>query len=252
MKSDASYRNTDGTIAYPLGSYKIKEVSAPKFYQLSGTMSFKTGTDKASVTDGLTGVIKTENNTTGWYMVDGGRLYDQSISVSNRVINASDIINKGSIAIYKEKADGTKEPLADVSFKLVAQTTGEEYTATTDQYGKLVWSNLIPQKYVITEVKTADGKSLLKDNIEVTLPMESTLSEIEKKGLDLDQFVYDEAEGMYCLYDLSYTIDNSAHFEMPITGGDNHMMFVLLGTACAAVVAGAVLLIDKKKDKTAK
>ena len=101
-------------------------------------------------------------------------------------MNVYDEVNHdGSITIVKQKADGSKEPLPGVTFKLVGVEDGSEVTGTTDQDGRIVWDDLIPQNYVITEIKTQDGYSLLKDEIEVTLPIEMTQDEITKNGADV-------------------------------------------------------------------
>ena len=58
---------------------------------------------------------------------------------------------------------------------MTGQTDQDTYTAVSDENGKVVWDHLAPQVYVITEVKTAEGKNLLQDSIEVKLPMEMNL-----------------------------------------------------------------------------
>ena len=84
---------------------------------------------------------------------------------------------------------------------------GDEHIASTDADGKICWEGLLPQDYVITEIKTADGKNLLKDNITVTLPMELTVEEAQQRGADLSQAVWDEAAQKYCFYDLTLKLE---------------------------------------------
>ena len=78
--------------------------------------------------------------------------------------------------------------------------------------------------------------NLLKDNITVSMPMEMTLDEIRANNADINQAVFDEVSGKYCFYDLTFTIDNSITFDMPITGGNQTVMYIVLIAGLAAVV----------------
>lgn len=130
---------------------------------------------------------------------------------------------------------------------MVGLTTNDEYEATTDENGKITWGDLVAQKYVITEVKTVDGMNLLKDNITVTMPMEMTLDEIKANNADINQAVFDEVSGKYCFYDLTFTIDNSITFDMPITGGNQMVMYIVLIAGLATVAGGIWFMMRKKK-----
>ena len=130
---------------------------------------------------------------------------------------------------------------------LVGVDEGDEHIASTDADGKICWEGLIPQDYVITEIKTADGKNLLKDNITVTLPMELTIEEAQQRGADLSQAVWDEAAQKYCFYDLTFEIGNSAVLTMPMTGGNTESMYVLMIVGILAAVGGTALLARNRK-----
>lgn len=169
------------------------------------------------------------------------------IAAENMHIEAYDEVYKGSVSIFKKTADGSERPLEGVTFKLAGLSEGDEYTATTDADGKIVWDNLIPQEYIITEVKAADGRNLLKDNIEVTLPMEMSLDEIKENGADLSQAVYDEAAGAYCFYDLSFTVGNTVSFDMPLTGGNQRLLYAGLIAGFAAATAAMLWLFAGRK-----
>lgn len=246
--SDDLFINSSGTVNYPIGTYTFKEVSAPKFFDNSGTMNFKENTSSADVRTGLKAIIKQDNNGEAPHIYDGNNIVSGWINANNLSMNAFDITHKGSITVYKKTADGTKRPLQGVTFKLVGVTEGDEHVATTDADGKLEWTDLIAQKYVITEIKTVDGMSLMKDNIEVNMPMTMTLDEINANGADINQAVFDEVEGKYCFYDLTFTVDNSISFDMPITGGNQTVMYVVMIGGLAAV-AGALWIILRKKKK---
>lgn len=239
LSSDELFKDPANNIVYLLGTYQIREVVPPLYYQNAGYMKFHDDFNKkADVTEGLKMVLKQDENGKRPSIYDGDDLADGKMMAENLAINAYDTPEYGSITIYKRKADGSKAPLPGVTFKLAGSEEGDEYTATTDQDGRIVWDGLVAQNYIITEIKTADGLNLLKDNIEVTLPMEMTLDEIKKNGAAIDQAVYDEAAGTYCFYDLSFTIDNSATLDMPFTGGEQTRLYIILAIGIAIVAVG--------------
>lgn len=246
--SDKLFINSDGEVQYPVGTYTFKEVSAPLYFQKVGYMNFqKNVNDKADVTTGLKAIIKQDANGNAAKIYDGNNVVDGWIDASNLSVNAYDEKQPGSITLYKKTSDGTKKPLAGVTFKMVGLTTNDEYEATTDEDGKITWGDLVAQKYVITEVKTVDGMNLLKDNITVTMPMEMTLDEIRANNADINQAVFDEVSGKYCFYDITFTIDNSITFNMPITGGNQTVMYIVLIAGLAAVAGGIWFIMCKKK-----
>ena len=127
--------------------------------------------------------------------------------------------------------------------------TGDVYTGTTDAEGRIEWKDLIPQTYRITEIKTKEGYHLLKEEIEVTLPLEKSLEEWEKSDADLSKAVYDEVTKMYGFYDLTYHIDNAAEFSMPVTGGSGKMPCVFLIFGMAAAGTGIFLFYQKRRER---
>ena len=76
---------------------------------------------------------------------------------------------RGSVEITKFK-ENKRDVLQGVTFKLQSldATVVEEKTTGAD--GKVLFSDLMPGRYTITETKTVDGYTLLKDPIEVSIP----------------------------------------------------------------------------------
>ena len=250
FQSDAFYKDTDGKTVYPIGTYQIREVSAPLYFQKAGYMHFVTNkTENADVAEGLTAVIRQETNGGKTQVYDGNRLTDGKIEAANLKVEAYDEPQYGSVTIYKEETDGSRKPLPGVTFKMVGQTDGTEYEAQTDADGKIVWEQLVSQKYVITEVQTADGKGLLKEPIEVSLPMEMTWEEIQKNGADPAQAVFDEVSEKYCFYNVSFTVGNGVTFDMPVTGGTSDGSYILLICGLAAAAAGGFILLKRSSRK---
>lgn len=213
---------TSNTVELVRGIYYVKEVKASKGYQLCNGKN-EDGADELGIHE--VEVKAKETNT----------------------FTCKEAPWKGSITIYKKSTDGRKQPLQGVTFKMTGETDGDEYVATTDAEGKIIWDQLFAQKYIITEIKTVDGMTLLKDNLEVDLPMRMTSEEIDANGADRNLAVWDETSGEYCFYDLTYTIDNSANFDMPITGGHPQQMLILLAGALGLIGAG--LFLYKRKSR---
>lgn len=249
LKSDALYTNQSGTAIYPVGTYCFKEVSSPMYYQLEGTMNFlQNPNGKTDVNVGLKAVIKQPTNGGSAQIYDGDNLIDGTISAENLAINVYDKTEDGSIKIVKLAAD-TQKPLAGVTFKLVGLEDGTELTGVTDSNGEIIWNELIPQNYVITEVSTVDGYSLLKDNIEITLPIEMTVEEIAENGADINKAVYDEVAGKYCFYDATITVGETVTFSMPMTGDNQTVAYLVLGFAFALICGGLALAWWMKRKK---
>lgn len=244
LVSDDLYYDSDGAIAYPLGTYKIKEVSPPKYYRLSGSMCFVGDQYNAvSVTDGLTAVIS-EKDDKAVVQTGSGKV----IEGTNLAIAAYDEIYKGFVTVQKYDTDGTT-PLQGVEFKLVGTENGEVFTGTTDADGRLVFENLIPQHYTLTETSAVGGHTLLKDNIEITLPMEMTIGEINDSDADINKAVWDEFAQAYCFYDLTYRVTNEASFDMPMAGGNTKLLYAGMLAAFGFVSAGLFLALGFRGKK---
>ena len=247
LKSDDLYKSLNtGKVQYPIGTYRIKEVVPPEKYQNVGSMSYaQNPTGRTDVTTGLVAVIKQDSNGESPKVYDGDKVIQMPITAANLSMNIYDKVYKGSISVAKKDAKDNTTPIAGAKYTLVGLTDGQTYTGTTDVNGNVSWGELIPQTYVLTEISTPNGYSLLKDNIEVKLPIELTIDEIKKYGADINNAVYDEVSQKYCFYDLSYVIGESVTPPFPNTGADQHMLFLLLIGALAITGTG-VILFDKE------
>jgi LPXTG-motif cell wall-anchored protein len=73
-------------------------------------------------------------------------------------------------------------------------------------------------KYKLIETKTVHGQTLLAEP--VTIQMPCTEKGAENTGADHNVYF----DGINHYYHLYYTITNTAQFQLPYTGADNHMM----------------------------
>ena len=250
LESDGLYKNIYGRVAYPIGTYRIREVSAPQYFELEGTMHYDQNPGHTvSVTDGLTLVIRQDENGTDPVLYDGSDLVDGKITAENIAVSAYDDVRRGKIRLVKYGDDGVT-PVEGAEFKLVGQEEGDVHTAKTDKNGRIEWTDLLPQHYTLTEVSTGKEWSLLADNIDITLPVSMTEAEARENGADLSKAVFDEATGEYCFYEQTIEVGEDVKLDFPMTGGDNSIMLPVLVGAFGAVAAGIVLLMRRKK-KTA-
>jgi uncharacterized surface anchored protein len=152
----------------------------------------------------------------------------------------------GSLTIYKYGSDGTT-PLKGAKFNLVGvQDSSVTYTGETDENGKLVFEDIYPQTYILTELATNNDYELLTDSIEVTIPFEVTLSNANKVD-DLSKAVFDPNTKTWCFYDLTYTIGNNATFDMPMSGGAGFGTTMWIASGVLALGVGALYLSLRKK-----
>jgi hypothetical protein len=95
--------------------------------------------------------------------------------------------------------------------------------------------------------------TLLRDKIEVTLPLVVTADEAKAQGIDTSKgtAVTEKVDGKdvtkYYFYDLTYTVTNNRVLLMPLSGGDGLPIGYLFG-GFGIVVIG-ILLMGKKSRK---
>lgn len=162
-QSDDFFRY-DGNIVIPIGGYlQITEIDAPAEYVVETEPVGIPTTKDADFT------LTYANNMKPWY----------------------EELERCRINLKKYQADG-KTPIAGVEFELkfleqaIKPTSkkhpnfkrlleeGDSTVRHTDENGDVFFDNLDQGTYQITEIKTLDGNSLLKEPIIVTVPMTMT------------------------------------------------------------------------------
>lgn len=190
---------------------------------------------------------------------------------SGKVIQIKRHYNKpspASIRIKKKDADG-QTPLANVTFELTFKKQSEEFTpnadpdykpllkegesiqATTDSNGEIHWENLDHGTYIISEVETVPGHTLLPEPIEVVLPLTMTDEEVKENNVDTSKGQHDEGyTGDWYFFDVTYEVTNSAQFVMPTTGASGFWKYGLIGMGTmAAIVAGVIVYDTQTKNR---
>lgn len=233
--SDALYKKEDGQPCIPYGTITIEETKAAPGYTLEGNLSDQSGkilgrTDKRTV-------LKITNEE-GTPHLEGGTKF-----------LAADHPIEGSIKLKKRDADG-KTPLQGVIFELKDSSGNRVETKTTDAAGEVVFDHLYPDHYKVVETKTKEGNSLLKEPLEIEIPMRLTEEKVKEQGIDPDKCKYDPSEKVYFIHDLTYEITNHGNFIVPMTGGAVTLWDYLPLAAGITIMIGVVGFLIKKREES--
>ncbi len=217
----------------PLGTITVQETQPAPGYTLNGYMMDKEG-HKVSVDSEiyLTQITK-EGETVS---LNGGNAY-----------SAYDTPVYGKIKIVKYDSDGNT-PLAGVTFVLKEPDGTVAAEGTTDSTGTVIFEELYPGRYLLTEVSTVSGHSLLADSVEITVPMTLTEQEATDRGIDRTQCIYNEFEDVYYIYDFTYEITNGASLILPTTGGSENVR-TMFPMVLAFIIFGGVGYYFMKRKK---
>lgn len=248
VTSDSLYRSESGNPTYPLGTYTLREVKAPTYYEIKGSATIQgTGTTVDDPGKPLILVIKINTDTGKPGIYDGDKLTSGQVSVTNEVgITYNEEVYEGSLKVVKYGDDN--KPLADVKFKLVGDD-GSVYTGTTDKNGVYTFKELMPQHYVLTETETPDGSTLLKDNVDVNIPYEVSDQKAKDTKMDTSKAVHDASKNMYYFYDVTYNIKNGQAFPVVYTGGDQTMLYIGMTAALAMIGLGGYMVIRRRRER---
>lgn len=194
-------------------------------------------------------------------------------SEKNQQIDVKKFYNEPTpckIKIRKLSDDG-KTPLSGVEFELKFVKESQPYTmdalnsfipllkqgettkATTDANGYIIWENLDQGEYQITETKTITGMSLLKDPINITLPITMTDKQAKDMSAATDQGRFDEGyTNKWYFYEATFEVTNTPNFVMPTTGANGVWKFIFFGFGTMAILGTGLIVYDSKNKNTRK
>ena len=151
---------------------------------------------------------------------------------------------QGSVKLKKKDSGGVS--LKDVEFTITSSDGAEVATGKTDAKGELIFDGLLPDTYTIRETKTTAGNTLLKEPLEVTLPIRLSQAEVEEQKVDTSNGIK-QGDSWY-FYHPTYEITNEATMQLPTTGGWNSLKTYLpLIGGFALIVAASLYYLKKKK-----
>lgn len=131
---------------------------------------------------------------------------------------------------------------------------GESTVRHTDENGDVFFDNLDQGTYQITEIKTLDGNSLLKEPIIVTVPMTMTEQEANTYGnVDFTSAKEDvNYSGKWYFYECLFEVTNNATFKMPMTGDSGTWKYGFAGFGIIIVICAGFAICNIKTQKTRK
>ena len=245
---DANNRSDDffkysGNIVIPIGGYlQITEIDAPAEYVVE--------TEPVGITTTKDADFKlTYDNAKAWY----------------------EELERCRINLKKYEADG-KTPIAGVEFEIkflkqaIVPTSkmhpnfkrllkeGESTVRHTDENGDVFFDNLDQGTYQITEIKTLDGNSLLKEPIIVTVPMTMTEQEANTYGnVDFTSAKEDvNYSGKWYFYECLFEVTNNATFKMPMTGDNGTWKYGFIGLGIIITIGTGFVICNTKNKKVRK
>ena len=215
------------------GDYKITESGSESRYAFNKISDLENAT-AGKEEDGTPYIAFTVDKD---HQEFGGTFENAAISSSIKVIK------RGNSKTKKLKGVPFKieKILADKKTELVA-------TKETNENGEILFDNLDPGDYVLTETKTLPGYTMMKDPINVTVPMALTTKEAEDMKADTSKGKYDKAKDLYYFYDLTYDVDNEKTPTPPLTGGfENWLSYLPIVLAMALFIGLGIYQMKKRK-----
>lgn len=240
-KSDELFRDRTGKAVLPLGTIAIRETKAAEGYLLQGYVDDADGRRLNNYPGESVIINLADDGESASFLGEDGLKY------SNPVFRVTNELHKCSIQIMKSSAD--EKPLENVIFGLYDESRQKILESQTNQDGRIIFSGLLPGKYWLKEEKTGNGNQLLKEPMEIVLPMVLTEQEVEKLKIDKSQLVYDENQQVFKLYDRIFEISNAGNLVLPMTGGDGLVLLDILFLAAVLLLMIGVCLFVYRKGK---
>ena len=245
------------------GTYKLKEVKAPDGYKEAKDIEFIV-TDEGKLTVNGEEVAAVEmmdeeaipekgNITIVKYDTDGKTTLE-GVTFNIHLVKLIDDITQGKVpsgGTHNTEDDSeTGEDAVDDSTSAVRGASGvwSDIEKTTGSDGKVVFDNLLPGVYEITETKTVSGKTLLADKITATIPMVANQDEVDEKGMDTSKAFYSNSKRLYFFFDVVYNVTNNSNLIVPVTGSNGKFdARMLFGGMLVILIGIGVVLVGKRK-----
>ena len=125
--------------------------------------------------------------------------------------------------------------------------------------GKVVVKGLEDDNYRITEVRTDNGYTLLKEDIEVVISQTETASLCDNVNGSVEHHLLTAsakvdgnavtmlADGSSANAEAPLTVVNTRGFDLPETGDNGTMMFTIVGILLMAGAVAALIIVNRKK-----
>ena len=150
-------------------------------------------------------------------------------------------LQKGSLKI--KKIDESGNIIAGAKFTLKDGDGNELSQKESGEDGTIVFSELTPGTYTVTENKTKGGHNLLKKPFTVTVPLAMSSEEAERQKVDTSDAV--KVGDTYYFYDMTYEVGNGVTLDLPTTGAFGQP-YLLLVAGFLLILAGGIAWKKKR------
>lgn len=218
------------------GTYTCSESGGEKYFKLLALTS-----------DSTNATVDSDKGTVTFKIGPEGTSGNAKLTADATFVNQ---MIRGSVKLVKKDSSGKR--LKGVEFTIEDSDGTKIASDTTNENGEVKFDGLLPDKYKITETKTVSGKTLLKEPIDVTIPMTVTQTEVDKGNIDTGNAI--KQGNNYYFYHLTYEVSNDSTLKLPTTGGFNDIRtyLPLIGGSALILAAGFYYLKKKKGIKILK
>lgn len=229
--SDSLYHDANGKPILPYGTYSIQETKPAEGYTLEGELKDENGNVICSTTEPYVTVVEKNSDAVSLYGGNEYTGYNKPVDTSIKIV----------------KKDNNGKPLAGVEFQLTDPDGKVVGTEMTGSDGVATFSGLYPNRYTVTEIKTAAGYSLLKEPFTIETPTRLTEEEVIQHNVDRAKVTYDPAEDIYYVFDLTYEVTDSPNFQLPTTGSGGFWKYGIIGMGIMGAVAAGLFANEYQK-----
>ena len=218
------------------GTYTCSESGGEKYFKLLTLTS-----------DSTNATVDQSKGTVTFKIGPEGTMGNAKLTADATFVNQ---MIRGSVKLVKKDSSGKR--LKGVEFTIEDSDGNKIASDTTNENGEIKFDGLLPDKYKITETKTQSGKTLLKEPIDVTIPMTVTQSEVNDQNIDVSNAI--KQGNNYYFYHLTYEVSNDSTLNLPSTGGFSNVKtyLPLIGGFVLILAAGFYYLKKKKGMKILK
>ena len=218
------------------GTYTCSESGGEKYFKLLTLTS-----------DSTNATVDQSKGTVTFKIGPEGAMGNAKLTADATFVNQ---MIRGSVKLVKKDSSGKR--LKGVEFTIEDSDGNKIASDTTNENGEIKFDGLLPDKYKITETKTQSGKTLLKEPINVTIPMTVTQSEVNDQNIDVSNAIHQGNN--YYFYHLTYEVSNDSTLNLPSTGGFSNIKtyLPLIGGFVLILAAGFYYLKKKKGMKILK
>lgn len=190
---------------------------------------------------------KRASSSTAEQLEDNAKVYTYGLHVNKQFdtdggdLSAVEFILYNDTDKYYVTASGSNGNYKVTENKTVTAKESASKFTPNSKTGDLIIDGLEPDTYILTEVKTSGGFSLLKDSITIVITNNGTTASATINGSATNMSPVGNSTDAR----VDLTVINHANFTLPATGGMGTLLFTLAG--CLVGLIAIVLITGKKR-----